>query len=43
MKKFLVMREEEPMPIDHHLTNVIQKYLINKIRVNFFLKQAKIY
>ena len=29
MKKFLILHGERPMLIDHHLTNIFQKYLKN--------------
>ena len=39
MKKFLVL----PMPIHHHLSNIFQNYLIQRIRVGlYFIKQTKI-
>ena len=42
MKKFLVLHGEGPMHIDHHLTNIFQKYLINKIRVEFFVYEISL-
>ena len=39
MEKILVLCGEGPMPIHHHLSNSFQKYLIQKIRVEFILNR----